>query len=121
VKLIYIAGKFRGPTAWDIEQNIRRAEEVGMEVALLGGAPVIPHANMRFFRGTKDDAFWLAATMAMLERCDAVMMVPNWPHSAGACAERDRAMELGLPVFESDTTETAPGGAFSEWLKERID
>jgi hypothetical protein len=99
LRTVYIAGKFRGPNAWEIEQNIRAAEVVGMEVAKLGAAPVIPHANTRFFHGTITDDFWLAATMALLERCDAVMLVPGWPDSKGALAEIERAMQLGLPIF----------------------
>ena len=113
MKLVYVAGKFRGPNAWAIEQNIRAAEVVGMEVAQLGAAPVIPHANTRFFHGTITDEFWLAATMALLERCDAVMLVPGWPTSTGALAEVARAKQLGLPVFcvgEFDMLAT--------WLKE---
>lgn len=100
MKLVYVAGKFRGPTAWDIEQNIRRAELVGMEVARLGAAPLIPHANTRFFHGTLTDEFWLAATMAMLDRCDAVMLAPEWQDSKGTLAEVERAKQRGLPVFE---------------------
>lgn len=100
MKVVYVAGKFRGPTAWDVEQNIRRAEAVGMDVARLGAAPLIPHANTRFFHGTLTDDFWLAATMAMLERCDAVMLVSGWETSAGTRAEVARARERGIQVFE---------------------
>jgi len=101
VKVVYVAGLFRGPTAWHIERNIRRAEEVGLAVAEAGAAPLIPHANTRFFHGTLTDEFWLAATMEMLNRCDAVMMVPGWPDSKGALAERDEAKRLNMPVFDA--------------------
>jgi len=110
MKLVYIAGKFRGPTAWDIEQNIRRAEWVGMEVARLGAAPLIPHANTRFFHGTLTDEFWLAATLEMLDRCDAVQLVQGWPESKGTLAEIERARARGIPVF-------AVGGDLEAWLK----
>lgn len=100
MKVVYVAGKFRGPTAWEIEQNIRRAETVGMEVAKLGAAPLIPHANTRFFHGTLTDEFWLDATMAMLGRCDAVILVPQWKESSGARAEVEEAKRRHLPVFE---------------------
>jgi hypothetical protein len=99
MKLVYVAGPFRGPTAWDIEQNIRRAEEVGMDVAKAGAMPVIPHANTRFFHGTLTDAFWLEGTLEMLRRCDAVVMVPGWGESRGSIAEKAEAERLGLPVF----------------------
>lgn len=98
--LVYIAGRYRGPTAWDVEQNIRRAEEMGLQVAALGAAPVIPHANNRYFHGTFTDEFWLAATLAMLDVCGAVMLVPGWEGSVGTGDEIDRAKVRGIPVFE---------------------
>jgi hypothetical protein len=101
MKLVYVAGRYRGETGWDVEQNIRRAEIVGAEVARFGAAPLIPHSMNRFFNGFLNDDFWLAATMTMLERCDAIVLVPGWESSVGAKAELARAKELGKWVFES--------------------
>ena len=36
MKVIYIAGKYRGPTPWAVEQNIRAAEDVGARVIAAG-------------------------------------------------------------------------------------
>lgn len=36
MRIIYVAGPFRGSNAWEIEQNIRRAEAVGLAVAKVG-------------------------------------------------------------------------------------
>lgn len=33
MKTVYVAGKYRGANAWEIEQNIRAAEEAGLEIA----------------------------------------------------------------------------------------
>jgi hypothetical protein len=99
VKLIYVAGRYRGLTAWEVEQNVRRAEELGLEVAKLGAGPVIPHSMNRFFYGTLPEKFWLAVVMALLERCDAVVMVPGWESSMGSQAECRRAEEMGKRVF----------------------
>lgn len=99
MKVIYIAGPFRGKTAWDIEQNIRVAEKVGFEVAELGAVPLIPHANSRFFHGTLTDEFWLAATMELLKRCDAAAICPGWIHSSGTRAEIEWCRDHGRPVF----------------------
>lgn len=99
MKIVYIAGRFRGPTAWDIECNIREAEHVGLAVAQLGAAPLIPHSNTRYFHGTCTEQFWLDATMALLRKCDAVITVWNWIASTGACAEVAEAKALDLPVF----------------------
>jgi hypothetical protein len=75
VKVIYICGPFTGPRAWDIEQNVRRAEERALEVAMLGASPLCPHTNTRFFHGTLSEEFWYAATAELLLRCDALITV----------------------------------------------
>ena len=99
MKLVYIAGRFRGATPWDVEKNIRAAEEVGFEVATLGAMPVIPHSMTRYFDKTLTDAFWLAGTMELLSQCDAVMTVANHAESKGAAAELAAARADGKPVF----------------------
>jgi hypothetical protein len=99
VKVIYIAGKYRGPNAWAIEQNIRAAEEVAARVWAMGMVALCPHANSRHMDGVASDEVFLDGTMELLRRCDAVALVSNWRDSAGARAEVEEADRLGLPVF----------------------
>ena len=99
MKVVYIAGKYRGKTPWEVEQNIRAAEDVGAKVIAAGHMPLIPHANTRHMEGLADDAFFLAGTMELLRRCDAVVLVPGWSTSVGAKAEVVEAQRLDLPVF----------------------
>lgn len=106
MKLVYIAGKYRGPTAWDIAENVRRAERFGLEVAKSGGAPVIPHSMNAHFQGTMTDVFWLESTMLLLSRCDGIFLIPSWEDSFGAKAEKRFAESIGLPVFEYEATWT---------------
>jgi len=101
VKVVYVAGRFRGATAWEIERNVRDAEAIGFEVAMLGASPLIPHANTRYFHGTASDVFWLEATLALLRKADAVVCVWNWKESEGAKAEVVEAATLGIPVFKT--------------------
>lgn len=101
MKVVYVAGKFRGANAWEVAENVRVAERVGMEVAQAGAMPMIPHANTAHFDGTMDDQFWLDGTMELLRRCDAVALAGNWRASGGACMEKDEAHRLGIPVFFS--------------------
>lgn len=109
MKVIYIAGKYRGPTAWAIEQNIRAAEEVAARVVQLGMMPLCPHSNTRHMDGLAHDEFFLAGTLELMRRCDAVLLVPNWRDSAGARAEVAEADRLGIPVFgrEDQSIETS--------------
>jgi hypothetical protein len=99
VKIIYIAGKYRGPTPWAVEQNIRAAEEVAAKVIEAGHMPLCTHKNTAHMEGLADDAFFLAGTMELLPRCDAVLCVSNWRVSVGARAEVEEARRLGVPVF----------------------
>ncbi|MHA1286577.1 MAG: DUF7768 domain-containing protein [Candidatus Thorarchaeota archaeon] len=113
MKVIYIAGPFRADTTWEIECNVRRAEELGLCVASLGAMPLIPHANTRFFHGLIDDRFWLDGTQELLKRCDAVIMMKDWQCSTGSKGEKELAENLNIPIFyESETV-----SALYDWLK----
>lgn len=101
LRLVYVAGPFRGPTIWDIAENVRNAQRVGLEVARLGYMPVIPHANTHLFHGQGNDTFWLEGTLELLRRCDAVVLVPGWEKSSGTRAEIEEARRCGIPVFAS--------------------
>jgi hypothetical protein len=99
VKVVYIAGPFRGPNAWEIEQNIRRAEALSLEVWRMGAAALCPHTNTRFFQGAADDSVWLDGDLELLARCDAMLMTPDWERSTGAKAEREWASVHDMPIF----------------------
>lgn len=101
MRLIYVAGKFRAPTVWEIQKNVHKAEELGHQVALAGFMPIIPHANSRFFHDILDEQFWIDGTLELMRRCDGVIMVDNWKDSEGARGEREEALRLALPNFNS--------------------
>lgn len=103
MKVIYIAGPYRGKTRWVVSQNIRRAEELAFAVAELGAMPLCPHANTANFDGELGDAFWLDGTMELLRRCDAAIFTPDWMASRGAMAEHDEALRRRIPCFFSVT------------------
>lgn len=101
MKVIYVAGPFRGKTAWEVAENVRRAERLGYEVARLGLMPLIPHANTAHFDGELTADFWLEGTMELLRRSDAVIFTPDWERSSGARAEEAEAKRLGIFRFYS--------------------
>lgn len=101
MKVVYVAGPFRGPNHWEIENNIRRAEALALEVWRHGAAAVCPHTNTRFFDGAAPDRVWLDGDLAILAKCDAILMTPDWERSSGASAERQFAIDRGMPVFHS--------------------
>lgn len=109
MKVVYVAGPFRGPDSWAIENNIRRAEALALEAWKLGAAVICPHTNTRFFQGAAPDHIWLDGDLAILEKCDAILLTPDWEQSSGARAECDHAKAHQIPVLFSITE-------LAEWL-----
>lgn len=101
MKVVYIAGPFRAASRWGVEQNIRRAEEVALEVWLLGHVALCPHTMNRFYEGAAPDELWLRGAVELLRRSDEVVLVQGWEHSGGTLAEIVDAYERGIPVYAS--------------------
>jgi hypothetical protein len=102
LKKVYVAGKFRGSTAWDVESNIRKAEEHGLELAKKGIFPVIPHTMTRFFDKAHGipDSLWLEGDLDLLRMCDGLSLVPdNWYGSTGTDGEIKHALRNGIWIF----------------------
>lgn len=101
MKLVYVAGPYRAKDSWEIEQNIRRAETLALDVWRAGFAAICPHTNTRFYQGAAPDQLWLDGDLEMLRRCDAVLLVPGWEKSSGTIAEITEANARNIPVFTS--------------------
>lgn len=99
MKVVYIAGPFRGKSHWDVAQNIRRAEALALEVWRLGAAAICPHLNTAHFQDAAPDKVWLEGDLEILRRCDAIILTDNWRSSSGAVAEVQLARTLNLPVL----------------------
>lgn len=99
MKLIYLAGPFRGPDSWAIACNVHKAAELSLQVWKLGAACICPHLNTAQFQGAAPDEVWLAGDLEILKRCDAVMLTDDWKRSSGARAEVAEAYNFGIPVF----------------------
>lgn len=98
-EVVYVAGPYKAPDAAGIRENIETAELGGCALMREGYDVVVPHTQSRIDgRGEFDDPRWVGATMNLMERCDTVAVLPGWEHSAGTCAEIDRAIALGKPV-----------------------
>lgn len=96
MKLIFIAGKFSGENAWQIACNVHEAEAAALRVAELGGMPVVPHSLGQHMLGTLPESFWRTGCLALLARCDGILLLPSWGSSTGAVAEARYAEALGI-------------------------
>ncbi len=101
MKIVYVAGPLRAPTAWGIAENVRRAERWGLEVARAGAMPLIPHANTANFHGEGSDQVWLDGTLELLRRCDAAVFIPGWPASSGSRNEFEEAKRQFMPTLDA--------------------
>ena len=117
-RVVYIAGPFRGANAWEIEQNIRRAEELALEAWKAGAAVLCPHTNTRHFGGVLPDEVWLAGDQEFVVRSNAVLTTPDWGRSFGATAEVALAREMQIPIFHSYQIDGHPRlpASFLAWV-----
>lgn len=72
MKTAYVAGPYRADTVRGIIENIRRAEEVALELWKLGFAVITPHKNSALFDGAADDSVWLAGSLELMRRSDLI-------------------------------------------------
>jgi len=99
MRVVYLAGPFRGKDHWEIAENIRNAERLALEVWKMGAACLCPHANTAHFQNAAPDEVWLNGDLEMVLRCDAMLMTPDWQRSSGATTERSLAMQHRIPVL----------------------
>lgn len=98
MKLIYIAGPYRG----DTEKNVAAAVEAGNILKHDGRAfPVVPHLIGGGYCGPLGEDYMLAGTLHLMRRCDAVLALPTWQKSEGATKEVRVADREEVPVFYS--------------------
>jgi hypothetical protein len=99
MKMIYTAGPMSAPTAWEIEQNIRTAEEIALKILKMGAAVYCPQTQGRFYANEMPWEEWIKRDLEVLKRCNAIFMLPNWKDSKGAIAEFDQAARLGMKIL----------------------
>ena len=99
MRVVYVAGPFRGKDHYEIHKNICAAETLALEVWKTENAALCPHLNTAHFQDTLPDHIWLDGDLEMLLRCDALILTPDWERSKGAQAERQFAIEHNIPVF----------------------
>lgn len=117
--VVYIAGPFRGSTAWAIEENVRLVERTALALWQLGVVvPLAPHTMCRFYQGAAPDSVFIQGTLELLRRCDAVLLVGEWRQSTGTLGEVAEAERSGTPVFETipELVDWATGKSGLDWL-----
>ena len=95
--LVYVAGPYTG----DTEPNIRAAQRVAAQLISPSVFPVVPHEMNQHLAHCGDIGYWYRATLEIMLRCDAVVLVERWCESTGAIAEVAAAHRAGISVYET--------------------
>lgn len=96
--IIYLAGKYTG----DIDANIAAARKVAIELWEKGYTVICPHLNCAHFeQDCKCEYYeYLQGDFEIIERCDAVVMLPGWHDSVGSKREFEHAILYDVEVTQ---------------------
>lgn len=98
-RVVFIAGPYRGKNDWETTNNIKTAERIAVNVWRAGHIAICPHKNSAYFSGSCTEENFLEGYLELLERCDDVILTPDWPRSRGTKREIMKARELDIPIF----------------------
>lgn len=99
MKVCYIAGPYRAASPYLVEQNIREAEALALQIWQRGHVAVCVHSMARYWTGAAPIETWLEGDIELMSRCDCVLLVPGWEHSSGTLAEIEWCKLNSMPVF----------------------
>ena len=106
IPIVFLSGPFRAGTHWEIEQNVRRAEQVALTLWKNGCVVVCPHLNTRNFYGELDEERVVDGYCELVRRSDAVVTLlrPAF-YTEGMRREVEAARERAMPVFSYEDGE----------------
>jgi hypothetical protein len=114
MKVAYVSGPYTNKSRRCVLRNIGVAEHAAMDLWHMGYAVICPHLNTQDFEG-KDPytgkeltyKMILDGDLALVERCDVVIMLEGWEQSRGATREYQHAKDKGILVLEFGTSDRA--------------
>lgn len=119
VPVLYVAGPLSAKTSWVFESNVRAAEAVSLELALHGVPHICVHTMARFWDREIDGDVAMRMDLALIDRCDGIVLVRGWQHSRGTLAEITHCDRMGKLVYSSlrnvlDNIADIPGDLLAE-------
>ena len=104
-KLIYVAGPYSG----DVVGNIERAEEVSIQLIREGFDVITPHKNTAGYEKYEDGDItyetWMALSLNILSRCDAIYVMSGSKQSKGTQREIEFAKFRNMEILNEKKNE----------------
>ena len=111
MRIMYISGPYTPRDAGESyfneycsrEHNINMARWCAAWCANNGFGYYCPHLNSAHMDNIVPDVpynFWIQMDLVILEKCDALLLLPNWRQSKGAMMEFQAAENMCIPMFE---------------------
>lgn len=98
-RLLYVIGAYSG----DVENNIKKAENVSINLIRNGFHVITPHKNTSGYEKYEDDNItyrtWTEMDINIMLRCDAVYVMNNWVNSEGSKNEIEIAKKNGMSIY----------------------
>lgn len=116
MKTIYVCSPYRG----DVRKHKEYARQLTTAALSCGFAPVTPHLYMTEVLNDNDQndrAKGLSAALAVLKKCDALVIGADLGISEGMTAEINFARELAIPLLWARTVKQTDGKRAFDLLK----
>ena len=99
MKIAYVGGPYNADSIYNVVQNIRRAEFVALSLWKMGYAVICPHKNSSLLDGECPRQTWIDGDLEILQRCDLLVVLPNYEDSSGTRDEISQAGVSDIPIF----------------------
>lgn len=106
--LIYVACPYTNNDDMVVLHNVERSMRAGRQILEMGHFPAIPLLNHYFHmfcnrEGIPQPAYdeYIAWGLTLLDRCDAMILLPGWEQSNGCRIEKARADRNHIPIYTS--------------------
>jgi hypothetical protein len=101
--IVYLSGKYEADTKEEKDENIKDIMTVAGRLWILGFTVICPHLNSFNFQEVIgpmiDYAEWTFRYISILERCDAIILMPGYESRETCKIEKRCAEHCQIPVF----------------------
>ena len=98
---IFIIGSYFEDSEKKMQENIDKANRVGIKVLKKGHLPLVPQSMFAFWEKQVDAKLIMKACFDCIEECDAVLVLNLGREGGGTYQAHEAAREAGKKIFYS--------------------